>query len=60
MPSTGLLRVFHDFDSVHKGHALDWNESEEDFALRGRPDAGKAPLQGQAFSAGLLEDIEIP
>lgn len=55
-----LFQIFHDLDPVHTRHSIDWNEAENDFALRVRANPGERPIQMPPLAAGLLEDIEIP
>src|SRR5579883_345174 len=57
--SRALSGVFRDFNTVDTRHPNDRHEREENLALGVGADAGEGPVDGAAFAAGLLEDVEV-
>lgn len=58
--ASGLPHVLNYLDAIHTGHARDRYEREEDLALGVGPDARKRVVDGPAFSARFLHDVEVP
>src|ERR1039458_5714764 len=55
-----LVGLLDHFYAVHARHTRNRNEAEDDLALGVGPDPGERPVHRPAFTAGLLEDIEVP